>query len=63
MCSYNIPYPDVEYKYWNIQDQIFVFLDADENVVSKVYQLKFIDGNTLEVLSYQNWQTYTLTRE
>lgn len=60
--KYNLPYPDVQHAYYDIQDSEVVFTDKKHNVVAKVFRIVFVDANTISVYCYKNLGTYTLTR-
>lgn len=62
-CNYNLPYPEVNHKYWDMQNLEFVFLDADQKVISKVYKIDFLSANKISVYCYKDSKTYVMTRD
>lgn len=60
--KYNLPHPDVQAAYYDIQDSEVVYTDKEHNVVAKVFRIVFVDANTISVYCYKNLGTYTLTR-
>jgi hypothetical protein len=63
-CSYTLPAPAKTGReaYWGLYDHTMVWLDKENNVVSKLYDFEFVDYDTMRVHCYQNDRTYTLTR-
>ena len=63
--KYNLPCVAEPYgtKYYDIQDMIFYWLDADENKLAEVYKFDIVNFDTIKVYCYQNGQTYTLYRQ
>lgn len=62
--EYNLPWvPKPEgYKYYDIKDQIYIYIDEDHNELAKVFRFNLIDYDTIEVFCYKNNRTYTLYR-
>lgn len=60
--KHNLPQPDVQAAYYDIQDSEVVYTDKEHNVVAKVFRIVFVDANTISVYCYKNLGTYTLTR-
>lgn len=50
-------------KYYDIEDLIYYWDDAESNHLAEVYKFTIVDCNTITIFSYQNNQTYTLYRK
>jgi hypothetical protein len=49
-------------KYYDIEDMIYYYEDANEKHLSKVYRFEIIDYDIIKVYCYKNNRTYTLYR-
>lgn len=49
-------------KYFDIRDQIYLYVDADMNELAKVFRIEIVDYNVISVFCYKNNRTYTLYR-
>lgn len=63
-CRYNLPHKQPSgTKYYDVVDQIYVYLDKDSEELSKGFKYTFTDYDTVSVYCYSNGSTYTLYRD
>ena len=62
--SFNLPWVSKPYgtKYYDIEDMIYYWDDANNNHLTKVFRIEIVDYNIINVFCYQNNRTYTLYR-
>ncbi len=63
-CSYNLPHPDQPSgtKYYNIKDLIWVWEDANNKELAKVFRITINSFDSISVYCYKNNRTYKLYR-
>lgn len=62
-CSYDLPHTrPYGTKYYDIENMIFYFDDANNKHLAEIYKFEFVDYNTMKVYCYKNYRTYTMYR-
>lgn len=49
--------------YWDIKNLTYVWTDADDNILAKVYRFKLLEPDKIEVYAFKDQKTYTMIRK